>query len=684
MNGNDDMDEELKAAIAASLEDFQGSAHSRDPTSSKKHNVVDLTADSDDGDEVEEIFPKSRSVIGSETEDGDDYDEDLERAIQISMQGAPEKVEKSDGNEIVQMSTQKEDSPKPISVKNDKKPSPQAQKEEQPTQEQKPSFPGILGLDRKKMEEERLARLMKRKIDTSPDRREAKQSRTESPKGKRAGIKSPHKSPTPKPEPRKEQPKARSVDTPTSTPSVQFPAGVIKKTWNANARRIGNDIKINEVFQASDLELAVLSSFMWDMDWLFSNLDTKKTRFLLIMQAKEESTRRQYEAETAMMPNLRLCFPSMEGQVNCMHSKLMLLFHPGYVRIVIPTANLTSFDWGHDGTMENSVFLIDLPKKTGGNEDTKTAFYEELVYFLKASALHDNIIAKLDTFDFSRTAKYAFVHTIGGSHTGESWRRTGYCGLGRAVNSLGLRTSSPLNIDYVTSSLGSLNDDFLRSIYLAAQGDDGLTEYTARATKSKTTPDSNPHEWKDNRLRVYFPSEQTVKETYGGPNSAGTICFQSSWFNGPKFPSSILRDCASARKGLLMHNKIMYVRPDERISQLNSNTTSGGTCPAWAYIGSANLSESAWGRLVQDRASTVKSNPKPPKLNCRNWECGVIVPVSENEKRPDGDRECGRMLDVFRSTVPVPMSVPGKKYEGDGRLKPWYFMEGMNSRYGGF
>jgi len=95
-----------------------------------------------------------------------------------------------------------------------------------------------------------------------------------------------------------------------------------------------------------------------------------------------------------------------------------------------------------------------------------------------------------------------------------------------------------------------------QALVLIQTGDDGLTEYTARATKSKTTPDSNPHEWKDNRLRVYFPSEQTVKETYGGPNSAGTICFQSSWFNGPKFPSSILRDCASARKGLLMHNKV--------------------------------------------------------------------------------------------------------------------------------
>lgn len=289
MSGNDDMaDPELIAAIAASLEDSRGSARSREPTSSKQQDVVDLTADSDDGDEVVEIYPKSQSVIGSETEDGDDYDEDLERAIQMSIQGAPEKVEDSDGDEVVKMSTQKKHSPKPVPVESDKKPS-QAQKEEQPTQEQKPSSTVIMGLDRKKMEEERLARLAKRKADTSPDQRETKQSRTESPKGKRPGTKSPRKSPTPKPEPRKE-PKAKSADIPTPAPCVQFPAGAIKKTWNANARRSGDDIKINEVFQASDLELAVLSSFMWDMDWVFSNLDTKKTRFLLIMQAKEEST----------------------------------------------------------------------------------------------------------------------------------------------------------------------------------------------------------------------------------------------------------------------------------------------------------------------------------------------------------------------------------------------------------
>lgn len=64
----------------------------------------------------------------------------------------------------------------------------------------------------------------------------------------------------------------------------------MKKTWAFLNERKGDDIKIEEVLQKSDLELAVLSSFMWDMDWLFSKLDIRRTRFILIMQAKEEAT----------------------------------------------------------------------------------------------------------------------------------------------------------------------------------------------------------------------------------------------------------------------------------------------------------------------------------------------------------------------------------------------------------
>lgn len=43
----------------------------------------------------------------------------------------------------------------------------------------------------------------------------------------------------------------------------------------------------------------------------------------------------------------------MEGQINCMHSKLQLLSHPTHLRVVVPSANLVPYDWGETGVMEN-------------------------------------------------------------------------------------------------------------------------------------------------------------------------------------------------------------------------------------------------------------------------------------------------------------------------------------------
>lgn len=74
------------------------------------------------------------------------------------------------------------------------------------------------------------------------------------------------------------------------------------------------------------------------------------------------------------------------------------------------------------------------------------------------------------------------------------------------------------------------------------------------------------------------------------------------------------------------------------------------------------------GRLVKDRTSNQ------PKLNCRNWECGVIIPVpagdgilgsNDKDQDPPG-------MDIFQGTVPVPMIVPGEEYGG---RKPWFYSE---------
>ncbi|KAL8958015.1 MAG: hypothetical protein Q9183_005919 [Haloplaca sp. 2 TL-2023] len=390
----------------------------------------------------------------------------------------------------------------------------------------------------------------------------------------------------------------------------------------------------------------------------------------------------------------------MAGQVNCMHSKLMLLSYPTHLRVVVPTANLVPYDWGETGVMENSVFVIDLPRLPDNSRKESqemTDFGKDLIYFLNAMGLEKSIINSLHHFDFSATEDLAFVHSIGGAHSGtsEPWRKTGYCGLGRAVSRLGLTTNNPLEIGYVTSSVGSLNLDFLSTIYMAAKGDDGLTEYDwrnnqpkkrdkdyHRLSKEMNTSHEKAREDTESGFRIYFPSEETVKKSTGGPDNGGTICFQSKWWGGPKFPRAVMRDCRSRRKGLLMHNKIMYVQPavDGRLdaSSKGMKEEFEGEDKAWAYLGSANCSESAWGRLVKDRES------KQVKLNCRNWECGVVIPlrrmtamsgkkgVQETEARGMGASEKVDGLKKFRGVVPVPMEMPGKGY-GDGR--PWFYSE---------
>lgn len=64
---------------------------------------------------------------------------------------------------------------------------------------------------------------------------------------------------------------------------IQYPHGVVKQTWAYGFPRSG-DIKIEEVLQKNDLDLAVLSSFQWDQDWILSKLNMTRTKLILVSQ----------------------------------------------------------------------------------------------------------------------------------------------------------------------------------------------------------------------------------------------------------------------------------------------------------------------------------------------------------------------------------------------------------------
>jgi hypothetical protein len=52
-------------------------------------------------------------------------------------------------------------------------------------------------------------------------------------------------------------------------------------------------------------------------------------------------------------------------------------------------------------------------------------------------------------------------------------------------------------------------------------------------------------------------------------------------------------------------------------------------------------------------------------MNCRNWECGVVVPVPVKEQSISN-------MQIFEGVVPVPMVTPGEEY---GQKRPWFFEE---------
>ncbi|KAJ5375510.1 Tyrosyl-DNA phosphodiesterase [Penicillium concentricum] len=644
----------MEPPVDPDFDAVEASRQNRRPSSQAfRDNFVDLTNDSGNDSDIEEVFPRSRSVVSSETED-DHEREQLQRAIAMSMEPS-EQTKNSENARPVKHAT----APHEVAVA---------------------SAGSLLSMNRKQMEEERLARLAKRKADdsssTPPSQASRKLPRTE-PACPSIAIRNPVQS-----APQVSTTRVRSHTEvcreltsnapnnvqPTSRSVAQWPLGAVKKTHITGFPRSGNEITIEEVIQRDDLELGVFSSFLWDMPWLYSKFNNLTTRIIFVMQANDEETREQYRQDVKNMPNFRLCFPPMEPQVFCMHSKLLLMFHPGYLRIAVPSANLTSTDWGEDRLMENTVFLIDLPKLKVPDAG-KTPFYEELVYFLQASELHRNIVKKLDEFDFTETKRYAFVHTVGGSNTEGKWQRTGFSGLGRAVKTLGLETKAPINIDYIASSLGNINIPFLRSIYLACKGDNALLEYDLRTASrnNKELVTAHNKECVDH-FRIYFPSDETVRGVHNNPKYAiGTICFNPAWWSSVNFPRDTLRDCVSER-GVLMHNKLAFVHPSTPIDMPDNKE-----CRGWAYVGSANLSESAWGRIVKDPKT------KQLKMNCRNWECGVLVPIinektGEKDKGPETEGTVSSAplpAEVFNNTVPVPMRVPAVPLAENRR--PFFF-----------
>jgi hypothetical protein len=149
---------------------------------------------------------------------------------------------------------------------------------------------GSLQLDRKAMEEERLKRLAAKRPRASSPGTDDEVVEVEPPKKKRSSGVTPAT-------------KGIAPMSALQKSSARFYDGVVKRTWAYGYPRTPDDIKIEEVLQKDSLELALLSSYQWDDEWLLSKIDLRKTKLLLVAFAKDEASVCDRHSSRAGHPN---------------------------------------------------------------------------------------------------------------------------------------------------------------------------------------------------------------------------------------------------------------------------------------------------------------------------------------------------------------------------------------------
>ncbi|TDZ34066.1 hypothetical protein CTRI78_v011646 [Colletotrichum trifolii] len=178
---------------------------------------------------------------------------------------------------------------------------------------------GTLTLDRKQMEKERLARALKRSSEQAglEDAAEKpKLSRLEAPNTWDASL--------------GKLDCSEKSDHPND-PCLPFPNGIFKRTWALGYLRTGDDIKIEEVLQKDRLQLAVLSSFQWDEEWLLSKIDCSRTKTILVAYAADDAQaagticvqEKWWKSSTFPRELLRDCESAREGLL--LHSKAIFV-----------------------------------------------------------------------------------------------------------------------------------------------------------------------------------------------------------------------------------------------------------------------------------------------------------------------------------------------------------------------
>ncbi|KAJ2998300.1 hypothetical protein HDV02_004614 [Globomyces sp. JEL0801] len=350
---------------------------------------------------------------------------------------------------------------------------------------------------------------------------------------------------------------------------------VMTKVHNSKSK-----FTFKNLVEKSKLKKAFFSAFCIDDDWLFNQLPNDIS--VCIARPKPNDVESNVTNIT-ITPKISFVFPTLKPmQYGCMHVKLMLLWYPEFLRVVVPSANLTEYCWN---TIENDFRKADSSREL--NE-----FGTDLKNLLVDMKVPSLVVGALNGYDFSNALGKLIVSKPGW-HKQSQLELFGHLRLKRVLSTLGLNlTNSMLTLQ--SSSMGGLNKKWCMEMCKS------LTN-TAEET---------------NRINVLFPTEETVLKSFIGPENAETICFQSKYWKS-SFPKEYLRDCKSKCNGALMHAKTILVHQSRYLHDIVDRGIQFIPTGDQDAHGSHNASQAAWGLRCIVRQEDC--------LKIHNWELGIVL-----------------------------------------------------------
>ncbi|CAN8101313.1 unnamed protein product [Discula destructiva] len=420
-----------------------------------------------------------------------------------------------------------------------------------------------------------------------------------------------------------------------SEPTMAFPNGALRMTRTAGRKNHKNCINLGDLIDKNHLVSACVYAFYIARQELFRHLpfskssndvpiyigrDSNPNMDEVVGEAAaragidfgERLTKKQFES---LVPALRQLCHERYGK-NChdfyawssgsCHSKILVLVYPTFLRVVITSCNMMDVDTELN---DNHWYIHDLPKLPSRNttlSDFETGLLAHLEALRTPQEFLDSIQGK---YDYS-TVKAKLVTSVPGVHSGPKAENHGLLRLRRVVKDLDLnlaeaKSNKELRLEICAASIGNLNAKWLDGFFNCAIG-----------RKSVEVPGADCEVPKE--LKLFYPTTEDVNDAEGEPQpGSGNIgCHTRPWPSAPKQIQNLFHHYHSKDAGRIHHQKL--------IMAYNPEKAATASLPHYVYVGSANLSQSAWGALEHDkRGNEATCDLKLVKTT--NYECGVVV-----------------------------------------------------------